>query len=296
MTFHYPCIPAVLRVCGLALAVAALASSAAAQAPAAPQVSASTIPVQAELNLINIPTTKSIQRHHSYFRLTHRFARDLRRGDFGQLASDLFSLDNGAVIGVEYRFGITDTLHAGANRSMLSKTIQIFGRWDALRQGDSMPVSVSATGSYEGQNNLRQDYQPGAALTISRTFGDAVALYATPAFVWDTRAVDFIEGHEDHDHELGEVDEHAHHPNTAFVGLGARLRFSTSGYIVGEYSPRVYGYDPNRAVWGVAIEKRTDGHTLQLNFTNAFGTTLGQISRGGSPHDIYLGFNITRQF
>ena len=48
--------------------------------------------------------------------------------------------------------------------------------------------------------------------------------------------------------------------------------------------------------WGLAIEKRTGGHTLQLNFTNSFGTTLGQIARGGSPHDVYLGFNITRKF
>ena len=35
---------------------------------------------------------------------------------------------------------------------------------------------------------------------------------------------------------------------------------------------------------------------LQLNLTNSFGTTLGQIARGGSPHDVYLGFNITRKF
>jgi hypothetical protein len=284
-----------LRASCFAVAVMLPCSVATAQT-AAPPVSTAAIPLQTDLNLINIPTTKSIQRHHSYFRLTHRFARDLRRGDFGELASDLFSLDNGAVIGVEYRFGITSTLHAGANRSMLSKTIQTFVRWDALRQGDAMPVSISLTGSYEGLNNLRQDYQPGAAITLSRTFGDALALYATPAFVWETRAVDFIEGHDDHEHDLGEVDEHADHEHTAFVGLGARLRFSTSGYIVGEYSPRVYGYDPNRAVWGVGIEKRTGGHTLQLNITNAFGTTLGQLSRGGSPHDIYLGFNITRQF
>ena len=34
---------------------------------------------------------------------------------------------------------------------------------------------------------------------------------------------------------------------------------------------------------------------LQLNFTNNFGTTPGQIARGGSPHDVYLGFNITPQ-
>jgi hypothetical protein len=35
---------------------------------------------------------------------------------------------------------------------------------------------------------------------------------------------------------------------------------------------------------------------MQLNFTNSFGTTFGQLARGGSEHDIYLGFNITRKF
>jgi hypothetical protein len=80
------------------------------------------------------------------------------------------------------------------------------------------------------------------------------------------------------------------------MGLGGRLRFCTTGYITGEYTPRLGGYDPNAGVWGVGIEKRTGGHTLQLNFTNSFGTTFGQLARGGSPHDVYLGFNITRRF
>ena len=92
-------------------------------------------PPQIDLNLINLPTTMSIARHRSYFRLTHRFASDLRRGDFGDQAADLFSLDKGAIIGLEYRFGITSNIQAGVHRSLLSKTIQTFGRWDALAPG-----------------------------------------------------------------------------------------------------------------------------------------------------------------
>ena len=49
-------------------------------------------------------------------------------------------------------------------------------------------------------------------------------------------------------------------------------------------------------MWGVALEKWTRGHTLQLNVTNSFATTPGQIARGGTPNAIYLGFNITRKF
>jgi uncharacterized beta barrel domain-containing protein DUF5777 len=254
-------------------------------------------PAQIELNLINLPTTMSIARHHSYFRLTHRFTSDLRAGDLGDQAADLFGTDRGAIIGLEYRFGITSNIQAGIHRSMLSKTIQMFGRWDALRQTESMPVALSLTLSTEGLNNYRERYQQGIALTASRTFGDRLALYATPAFVSGTHAVDFIAGHEDHEHDLGlEDDEHANHDDTWFMGLGARLRFSNSGYITGEYTPRLHGYDPNASEWAVGIEKRTGGHTLQLTFTNSFGTTFGQLARGGNTHDVYLGFNITRKF
>jgi uncharacterized beta barrel domain-containing protein DUF5777 len=254
-------------------------------------------PAQIDLNLINLPTTMSIARHHSYFRLTHRFASDLRRGDFGDQAADLFSLDKGAIIGLEYRFGITSNIQAGIHRSMLSKTIEMFGRWDALRQNGSMPVALSLTLSTEGLNNYHKNYQQAVAITASRTFGDRLALYTTPAFVSDTHAVDIISGHEGHDHDLGlDEDEHAGHSDTWFMGFGGRLRFSGTGYVTGEYTPRLHGYDPNAATWGVAVEKRTGGHTLQLNFTNNFGTTFGQLARGGNPHDIYLGFNITRRF
>jgi len=275
----------------LASVVAAFLMSVApalAQAPAAPPdpiPTAAALPVQIDLNLINLPTTMSIARHKSYFRLTHRFARDLRRGDLGDLASDLFSLDNGAVIGLEYRFAITGSLQAGVNRSMSNKTIQTFARWDALRQGDSLPVSLSVTGSFEGLDNLTERYQPGIAVTVSRTFGDVLALYATPAFIGQTREGD-----------PASVGVPGDEKNTMYIGLGTRVRFCRTGYVVAEFTPRLSGYSPNSSEWGVAVEKRTGGHTLQLNFTNSFGTTLGQLAQGGSEHDIYLGFNITRRF
>lgn len=262
------------------------------------QPASTPIPAAEELNLINLPTTMSLGRHKSYFRLTHRFARDLRRGDFGSLAEDLFSLDNGAVIGLEYRFGITSNIQAGVHRTTLSKTIQFFGKYDAWRQSGSMPVSVSVLGSVEGLANFHQNYQPGVGVTVARSIGSALAVYATPAFVAHTQAADTLV-HEGHDHEIPgqeDADEHAHHDDTTFLGLGARIRVRPTVYVAVEAAPRLAGHDPGRANWGVAIEKRTAGHTLQLNFSNSFGTTLGEIARGGSTHDVYLGFNLIRRF
>ena len=95
--------------------------------------------------LVNLPTTLPLKKHKSYFRITHRFARDLRRGTFGQLAEDAFSLDSGAIIGLEYRFALTDSLQAGVNRSILGKTIDIFGRFDGWKQSASLRVSDITT-------------------------------------------------------------------------------------------------------------------------------------------------------
>ncbi len=247
-----------------------------------------------ELNLTNLPTTRSLRRHQSYFRLTHRFARDLRQGSFGQLAEDLFSLDNGALIGLEYRFGITGNLQAGAHRALLNKTIQMFGKYDRWRQGEGLPISISLIGSVEGLNNFQETYQPALVGTLSRVVDSWLVLYATPAFVWNTIDADPVAAHS---HDMGEG-EHAGHEHTAFIGLGGRAKLRPTVFFTGEISPRIAGHDPGRASWSLAIEKMTKGggHTLQLNFSNTFGTTFGQIARGGSEHDVYLGFNITRKF
>jgi hypothetical protein len=286
-----------------------ICSSAAAQQSADPQIPAppaTPSPAGPSLEIdqmvVNLPTTLPLKRHKSYFRITHRFARDLRRGSFGQLAEDLFSLDSGAVIGLEYRFGITDRIQAGINRSILGKTIALFGRWDAVRQQDARAFGLSATISLEGQNNLRLDPQPGISMTLSRMHGTRLALYATPTFVRDAHTPTLRVGHGDHEHAAGEEHDAADEipgedkNDTAFVGLGMRLRVRETMSLVAEVSPRIYGYRPDRASWNVGVEKLTRGHVMQLNFGNTFGTTPGQLARGGSTHDVYLGFNMSRKF
>lgn len=273
----------------LLVACSASAQSAPTEPPSAPH--------DIELNLINLPTTVSIASHRSYFRLTHRFARDLRRGSFGNLAEDLFSLDSGAVIGLEYRFGITSHAQVGLHRSLLSKTMQVFVRYDAVQQVGASPIGVSISGAVEGTNNLRQQYQPTIAATLSRAFGRTLFGYLTPAFVGRTHVADFLSGQAGHDQGIpGAADKSTGHAGTFFIGAGARLRVRPTVYVTGEFSPRVSGYRPNKGTWGAAIEKRAGGHTFQMNFTNSFGTTFGQIARGGNPHDVYLGFNLTRKF
>ena len=234
--------------------------------------------VEPDFTVINLPSTLRLPLHGSNFQLTHRFNGNLLRGSFGDQLGDLFGLDQGAAVGFEYRYGIARHLQVAAYRTAIDKTIQFSGQYDAVRQGGSMPVSLSGLVSVEGTNNFRERYSPAAGLVVSRFMGTRLAVYATPVWVHNTAAL--LNTSRD----------------TFFVGLGGRVRLSSSVYLVAEVAPRAGGYSPDKPAWGFAIEKRAGGHMFQINFNNGQGTTFGQVARGGFSDSLYLGFNLARKF
>ena len=248
-------------------------------------------------DVITLPTTASLDRFGGYFRLTHRFARDLR-GPLGELARSAFGLDEGAIIGFEYRFAPTGNMQLGVHRSLLYKTIQVFARHDTIRQSGRTPVALSLVASVEGTNNLRAQYSQSAGVVISRMFGDRLAAYVSPLLVWNSQIPVGVTGHENHNHDLPEApaaDGLIENEQTLIVGLGGRLRLRPTVFIVGEFIPRA-GFTPGAHQWAAGIEKRTDGHQFQLNVSNSFGTTHAQLARGGTAGNMYLGFNLARKF
>src|SRR4029079_19473695 len=74
-------------------------------------------PAEPDVVVVNLPTTMRQPVFKGSFRLTHRFAGNLRRGSFGQQAGNLFGLDQGAIIGIEYRFGVAPRTQALFQRS-----------------------------------------------------------------------------------------------------------------------------------------------------------------------------------
>ena len=237
-------------------------------------------PVLAEpdFRVLNLPSTLRLPRHASNFQLTHRFNGNLRRGSLGGNAGNLFGLDQGAAVGFEYRFGVARHLQAAVYRTAIDKAFQFYGKYDGVRQGAAIPVSLSALVSVEGADNFQERYSPALGLVVSRMAGDRLAVYATPVWVHNTAA-------------LLNVDR-----DTVFVGVGGRVRIGGSVYVVAEVAPRIGGYQPDEPAYGFGIEKRAGGHLFQLNFNNGQGTTFGQLARGGSPNSLYLGFNLARKF
>lgn len=236
---------------------------------------------QPDFTLVNLPTTVRLPRFKSAFRVTHRFRRPLGEGDFGDLVEDLFGLDSGAGIGLEYRFGLMRGLQAGIYRTS-DRTIEFFSQYNLLQQSDASPVAVGVLASMDGTNNFRDSYSPALGVAISRTIPRVAALYIEPIWVNNSNP---------QPSELGDDND------TFLLGLGARVRIRPTVYVVGEFIPRVAGYDPGVTHGTFGIEKRAGGHMFQLNFSNSFGSTMGQLARGGlNNDDWYLGFNISRKF
>jgi hypothetical protein len=234
---------------------------------------------QPDFTIITLPTTLRVPKFKSVFRVTHRFGRPLGSGDFGSLVEDFFGLDSGAQIGLEYRFGIMRGLQAGIHRTS-DRTIEFFSQYSLLRQSKHL-VGVDAFASIDGTNNFRDRYTPALGAVISRELGSHGALYLEPIWVNNSNPLPSALA-DDND--------------TFMVGVGARLRVRPTVYLVGEVIPRV-GNTPGVSHGTFGIEKQKGGHVFQLNFSNGFGTTMGQIARGGTgSDDWYLGFNISRKF
>jgi len=234
-------------------------------------------PAEPDFVVVNLPTTLPLPVHGADFHLTHRFNEDLRGDSFGTQAGNLFGLDNGANIGLEFRYGLIKHVEAIVQRTSISKTIQFSGKYDGWHQNDRIPLGVSAIVSVEGDNNFRENYSPAIGVVLSRTVNDRLALYATPVWVHNTGT--------------GASGE-----NTGFIGLAMRARVLETTYLVVEGSPRLGGLVIGDAEYAFGIEKRVGAHVFSLVFGDSASTTYRQLAHGGVPERLYLGFNLTRKF
>ena len=270
----------------LVLAIGAVLPAAAAAQQPAPQAPVDDPDLdlnfsQPDFTVNGLPTTLRMPRHKGSFRVTHRFGRPLGQGELSDLASDLFGLDSGAQVGLEFRFGVIRGVHATIARTS-DKTIEFAGQASLLRQGEGMPIGASLLVAVDGTDNFSEEFSPAVGVLLSRELGSAGALYLEPIWVGNANVFDPFLDAEDH----------------AFVlGLGARLRIRPTVYLTGEFIPRLSGYDFGVNYGTFGIEKRAGGHVFQLNFSNGLGSTLSQLARGGTgSEDWYIGFNISRKF
>ena len=232
---------------------------------------------QPDFMLSALPTTLRLPRNRMTFRLTHRFNQPLDESGL----DDLFGMDSGAIIGLEFRYGLIPGGQLGFYRTS-DRTIELFSQYDVLKQGAAMPLGLAAFGSVEGTDNFTDQYSTAIGAVISREIGTRAAVYAQPFWVANTNP---------------EPSDLVGDNSTTMLGLGIRLRVLSSTYLVVEAAPRLSGYAPGTTHVSFAVERRAGGHLFQLTFANNQGTTMANVARGGpGGSNWYLGFNLARKF
>lgn len=235
-------------------------------------------PLQPDFTVVALPTTLRLPSRRSAFRVTHRFTRPLNEGSTGELFENLFGFDSGALIGLEYRYGLLPGTQIGVHRTS-TRIIQLLGQHNILNERGGAAFGLDAIVTFEGDNNLREHRKSAIGAVVSRSLADRATLYAEPIWVVNANPED-----------VGD-------DGTLLVGLGTRLRLSRVVYVSVEASPRLAGFRPGAGQIAFAIERRAGGHLFQLNFSNGFGTTFGQLAEGAESRDNwYIGFYIARKF
>jgi len=240
-----------------------------------------------DFSVVNLPSTLRLPKFKGNFHLVHRFGENLRHDSFDTQLGNLFGIDQGATIGLEFRFGLYKHLQGVVLRTNTGRTLQFQFKYDGWHQNDSLPFSVSPIVSFEGTNNFgacsdcgETAYSQSIGAVLSRKFGDRGAVYLEPFWSNNTGGIAVPD------------------KSTGFLGIGARGRIHGDTYLVFEVSPRLGGYvlADGSPEYSVAIEKRVGGHVFQLVFGNGAGMTFAQIARGGNPEALYFGFNLSRKF
>ena len=181
--------------------------------------------------------------------------------------SDLFGLDNGALIGLEYRFGLFRG-HADRRAPHVRQDHQFFAQRELVGAERDFPLRHRHPRGGRGHQQLPRQIFPHSVCCFRARSASRAAFYLEPIWVGNTNALP---------EEL--IDDNS----TFMIGLGTRVRITSDDYLVFEACAAHRRIRSDGAAHiSFALEKRAGGHMFQLNFSNHFGTTLAQIARGGA--------------
>ena len=109
---------------------------------------------------------------------------------------------------------------------------------------------------WKAPTTSRNGIRPRWAWSFREWFADRLAVYATPVWVHNTAAILNIDC------------------DTFFVGIGGRVRVSSTVYLVGEVAPRAGGYSPDKPAFGFAHREAGRRSPLSTQFQQRPGNDV----------------------
>lgn len=245
-----------------------------------------------QLRLVNLPTDRNLRKNDLYVNFMHRFKANIS-DDEQRKPVDMFGLDWGSVLALEFAYGITDWFMVGVQRTSVNKNLELYGEVSLLKefsQGEfdlkrQNPFSLSfragaATGIRENiDDNWSGNFQVIAGRDL---FGGYLHLYVVPSV---TTVAHYA------------ADRSARVVGVVGVGAYVAPLGKTSGFrLTGEYNLPFRKFEEYKNTWGFGINIVTGDHTFGIILANTLGTSLDLNAQAGLTNEMHLGFNLTRTF
>jgi hypothetical protein len=262
------------RAAAIVLATALLASTRAGAQPAA----APERPRPPEgSRIINLPSADVPAAGTLGVLFTHRFKQAL--GD--STARDLYSLDSGADSALGISYSPWNDLEVSLDRTSVDADVELAVKYRFVPISENRPFALALRvgGDALTAKDVEDRYAFFAQGIASVSLGSRVRLTAVPTYVSNTpRFRDVFN-----------------------VPMAISVALTRSINAQGEFVPKNRDYGESTFGWMVALEKTVLRHRFAFTFGNLRATTVDHYSAsdsGGrlSSGDVYLGFNIVRQW
>jgi hypothetical protein len=308
------------RVGAFLIGVVALAGAAAAsgQQTSAPQASGETEaktpenapyrPIEGNV-IIDLPSVDVPREGTLTMLFTHRFQQPVQDSN----VHDLWSFDNGAHIGIGLWYAPIKGLNAGFYRSSELDVYEVSAQYQLPIEAGGFGASLRAGEDWRTDRDVASPHSSFFAQAIlAYSFGPYVRLSVIPTYLQRTNQTSINRSVPPPNDESCRAIEVGVPPVTRYscsglyedlfnVPFAASIAITRSITVHGEVTPSLGKANSQGVAWIVSVEKTLLRHRFAFTAGNQRRTTVDQYAMGipltaNRPKDIFLGFNIMRQW
>ena len=310
------CSPGIRAVFYTMLAAGAAATARAQETPASPPPEAAAEtheappyrPIEGNV-IIDLPSVDVPREGTLTMLFTHRFQQPVQDSTI----HDLYSFDNGANIGIGAWYAPIKNLNAGFYRSSDLDVYELSAQYQVPITAGGFGASVRLGEDWRTESGVASPHSSFFAQAIlAYSFGPYVRVSAVPTYLQRTNGVAFNRTVPPPNDESCHLVEVGIPPVTRYscsglyedlfnVPFAASIAITHSITLHGEVTPSLGKANSQGVAWVVSLEKTLLRHRFAFTAGNQRRSTVDQYLVGipqvaNRPKDIFLGFNIMRQW
>jgi hypothetical protein len=259
--------------------------------------------------IIDLPSVEVPREGTLTMLFTHRFQQPVQ----DSTVHDLWSFDNGAHIGIGLWYAPIHGLNVGFYRSSDLDVYEASAQYQLPIQAGGFEASVRAGEDWRTDTDVASPHSSFfAQAVLAYSFGPYVRISAVPTYLQRTNSTPLNRTAPPPNDESCRAIQVGAPPVTRYncsglyedlfnVPFAASIAITRTITVHGEVTPSLGKANSQGVAWIVSVEKTLLRHRFAFTAGNQRRTTVDQYATGiplvaNRPKDIFLGFNIMRQW